>query len=614
MEVGYELIRQQLFFGRELKERVYWFIRLRWLAAGAGAVSLAGGHLLQLKLPFLPLSLIVLFIAAYNLVFVWAGRRLETSEAPEVRAFQVFAHAQISFDLLALYLLIYFTGGASSPLLIFVIFHVILAGILLSPKSCYAYAVVVLLALGGLILWPKVGLPPIQPPAFLDRGQQTGALIYHLVFGAGILVAAFLTTSIRAALQVKGRELLRISAELDTSNAKLTSLYEMIKEVSLHTKLQELMNSATRNAARIMGVKACSVKILDPEKECLRFAATYGLSEDYLSKDCISLEKSAINRKIIEGSVYAIGQIDEEDYFQYPEEIRKEGIGSMLCLPLKVDQKTLGVFCVYSGQPNRFTAGDADFFSLMTDLTALAMERLGREVAKAWFLNKAAHQMRSPLTAVLSMLHLLTRGYLGPTNEKQLETLTRCEKRLTILGDVITDLLKLAAERRETGLPALRPIDLSLVLDTLAPLFRAQASEKGVGIEFQAPDGLPRVMAQEAMLDELFSNLIANAIKYTPKDGQVRVKISAGRDDTVRFQVSDTGIGIPEGDLSRLFSEFFRAENAKALVEEGTGLGLVIVKEILDRLGGTVKIESMVGQGTIVTCDLPAAVQQGRSG
>lgn len=115
--------------------------------------------------------------------------------------------------------------------------------------------------------------------------------------------------------------------------------------MGVETDPQRLMDSATRLAATIMGVKACSIKLLDEEQRYLRFASTYGLSQDYLSKGAVEVAKSPINKKIIEGAFYAIGSIREKDYFQQPEDIRREGIVSMPCLPLKVEKRILGVFC-----------------------------------------------------------------------------------------------------------------------------------------------------------------------------------------------------------------------------------------------------------------------------
>ncbi|MEW5724800.1 MAG: GAF domain-containing sensor histidine kinase [Thermodesulfobacteriota bacterium] len=612
MELGQEIIHQQLFFRRELKERVYWFITLRWFAVGAGALGLGAAALLDLDIPLGPPAVIVLFILSYNLVFRAVGRRLEAAGPAEVSPFVVFAHAQISLDLFSLFLLIFFSGGLASPLLLFVIFHVILAGILLSPWSCHAYALVVVLALGGLIGLHQLGLVPV-----LD-GRLFGSWLFYtprlpevlapyLAFSSGLLVAAFLITSVKAALQHKGREVLRISRQLEESNAKLSSLYGMIKEIDAHTGLDRLMEAAVQNAARIMGVKACSIKLLDQERQCLRFAATYGLSEDYLSKDCIRIEESAINRQILEGSLYSIGDVEKADHFQYPENVRHEGIASMLCLPLKVESRILGVFCVYSGEPHFFTENDAGFFSLMTDLTALAMEKVRREETKLWFLNKAAHQLRSPLSAIQSMLGVVDGGYLGPISLRQKETVTRCLRRLSILQEVINDLLKLAVERKEAGAARFHAVDPGASIRTLASLYQVQAEEKGLRIEFKIQNGVPPVRGREDLIDELFSNLISNAIKYTPGGGRVEVELSYSPPSLILFEVRDTGIGISEEDQKRLFNEFFRSEAARAMEEGGTGLGLVIVKEILDRLEGGLQVESRVGEGTRISCRLPAA-------
>lgn len=610
MDVGHEIIKQQLFFRKELRERVYWFIKLRWAAAGAGLLGLGAAHLLGLGLPIRVLLAVVFFIILYNILFLFIGKRLESIKPTEVYPFEIFAHAQISLDLFSLFLLIFFTGGLASPVLIFVIFHVILAGILLSPLSCYFYALVILAGLAGLIALHHHRLVPettawIGEPLFFHSLQYPRVLISYLTFAAGILIAAYLITSVKMALRFKGREVMKISRDLEISNTKLTSLYEMIKEVDAHTSLKDLLDTATRNAARIMGVKACSIKLLDQDNKYLRFASTYGLSEDYLSKDSISVEESAVNRQILEGSLYTIGNVDEENRFQYPEDVRKEGIASMLCLPLKVEDRLLGVFCVYSGEPYFFSEADVEFFSLMTDLTALAIENLSRQTARIWFLNKAAHQLRSPIGAVQSMLKTISGGYLGGLEDQQKEVMDRCEKRLAALQRLINDLLNLADKRHETGPLRLQPVDPARVLNNLTPMYQSQAEAKGLAIEFNISETLPAVAAREELLDDLFTNLISNAVKYTPSGGKIWVGLSAPSRDYVLFEVADTGIGIPENDLSNLFSEFFRTEKAKAL-EEGTGLGLVIVKEILDRLGGKVQVESKVGQGTKFSCLLPA--------
>jgi signal transduction histidine kinase len=608
MRLGYELIKEQLFFQRELIERVFWFIRLRWLAAAAAlAGAWAAFAAAPSSIPILPLTVIALLILCYNVVFLFVWRRLNGTSPLPLKHFHVFAHVQISLDLAALYLMILFTGGIHSPLLIFVLFHIVLAGILLSPVSCFAYGVAVVVSTGMITALQGWGGLVLAGELFSPRGLGLPAdLVNYAIFVVVILVTAFLTTTLKASLRIKGRELLLTSKDLESSNAKLTALYEMLKTVGATSELQELLDLATRSAAGIMGVKACSIKLLDEGRKRLKFASSYGLSQDYVSKGAVDIDKSPINRKIIEGSFFSIGKIEEKDYFQYPEDIRKEGIASMMCLPLRVEKMVLGVFCVYSQTSYDFSEEDIRFFSQMSDLIALAIETLRGEINKTWFLRKAAHQLRSPFSTIYSMLKVMGGGFMGPVSAQQAEMLQRCVRRIEMLGDLVNDLLKLGIKRTDSDRAGIHPISSASVLDPLVALFEAQAREKGIAISFHVEENLAEIMGEERLLDELFTNLISNAVKYTPSGGSVSVQLCGHDENRVCLEVKDTGIGIPAEDLPRLFTEFFRAENAKSLTEEGTGLGLVIVKEILDFLRGTITIESTMGQGTTIRCLLPA--------
>jgi two-component sensor histidine kinase len=615
LEPGYELVKQQLFFRKELIERVHWFIRVRWFAVGGAVAGAWALHLLEPKFPLLPFTLIALGIFLYNLIFRAACQRLDASKGMEVRPFTTFAHIQISLDLLALYGMIYFTGGIYSPLLMFVIFHIIIAGLLLAPLACYLYSFSSLLATAALVGLVQAKILPEQPillqsslfpHLLLAQQSMKEVMLLFAFFGAAVLITAFLITTIRGSLWTKGQDLLKVSKDLDASNAKLTALYEVVKRMGLCADLKELLDLATRSVASIMGVKGSSIKLLDETRRKLIFSSTYGLSENYLAKGTIDIEKSPINRRIIEGSFVAMGRIDEQDYFQYPEDIRKEGIASMVCLPLRVEKMPLGVFCMYSEISYDFSENDIKFFSLLSDLTALAIETLRGEINKTWFLQKAAHQLRSPFSAIYSLMKVLRKGYLGPVSEQQQDAILRCEKRLEILGTMVNDLLKLGIKRQHQDRGAIQAVNGVKVLKALEELYGSSASEKGVAVDFVIDQSVPELMADEKLLDELFGNLISNAIKYTPSAGKVRVSLAPESEHRVRFEVSDTGIGIPEEDIPRLFTEFFRAENAKAQAEEGTGLGLVIVKEILDFLGGSISVKSKVGEGTTLTCLLPS--------
>ncbi|MFZ5569374.1 MAG: ATP-binding protein [Thermodesulfobacteriota bacterium] len=611
MQSGYELIQKQFFFRKELMERVGWFIRLRWLFIVAGVLGSVGGHFFWPPIPLRCLLSIFLFIAGYNLIFFLLYLGLNTCRPTDEKAYVLFANCQIGFDLLALGWMIHFTGGIHSPFLFFILLHVIIAGILLSPASCFIYGLMILTVLGLIIYFQYIGVLAVQPVLFHNtlaspRPEMPQTLFLFAIDAALVLITAALTTSIKIGLRIKGRELLIASRDLEANNRKLNALYEMVKDMGSRTGLQELMDSATRNGVRIMGVKACAIKLLDDQRKKLRFASVYGLSGDYIAKGAVDVEKSVINRKIIEGQVVAVGRIQEQDQFQYPEDIQKEGIASMVCLPLRVEKMIFGVFCVYSDVSDAFAESDIRFFTLMSDLTALAIENLRSELNKTWFFQKTAHQLRSPMNAVHSMLRTLRKSSPGNGDFQREETIARCEKRLEVLGTMVGDLLGLGIHRAGSDPKKFHPVHIGQVVERLLPMYRTQAGEKGIAIEYAIQEPLPAVMGDDSLFEDLFGNLISNAVKYTSRGGLIDIAIRTEGSGRIRWDIQDTGIGIPDEELPHLFTEFFRGQNAKAVTEEGTGLGLVIVKEILDQLNGTIQVTSTVGKGTCMTLRLPA--------
>lgn len=611
MQLGYELIKEQRFFRRELSERVGWFIGLRWCFLGAGLAGCLVLRGLQPGGPFWPMMAVFFFIGISNILFERIYRNLRAGQTREAAVFNRFAHWQISLDLAALMVLIHLTGGLFSPLIYFAVFHILISGFLLSPVSCFIYAGLISAAIGAITLLHPLGLPPKVPfflgPVDSPRPDPMMLFCFYLIYAGAMMVAAWLTTAIKIGLRYKGRQLLQVSKALENSNSKLTALSAMLGAMGRCTDLQELMDSATQSTTAIMGVKGCSIKLLDESRHRLQFASTYGLSGHYLSGGAIDIDSSPVNRSVLDGARHTVGNIQDSDAFQYPEEIRREGIASMICLPLRVERAIFGVFCIYSGQPDFFTEEDTRFFERMAGLTALAIENLKRELNKTWFLQKSAHQLRSPLNTVLSMLKTLRLAYLGPLSAPQLETLLRCERRVDGLQKMVNDLLGLGLRRSGGGGQRLEPVSVAALLKGLIAQFQVLAAERRVTFQLETADPLPRVLADASMFDELFMNLISNAVKYTADGGNIRIHLDTVDSATLRFRIQDTGIGIPTDHMPRLFTEFSRAPNAKAHTEEGTGLGLVIVKEIIERLNGTIRVESREGEGTCVTLLIPAA-------
>jgi signal transduction histidine kinase len=230
----------------------------------------------------------------------------------------------------------------------------------------------------------------------------------------------------------------------------------------------------------------------------------------------------------------------------------------------------------------------------------MAYQALGQlDEMKSKFVLTVTHELRSPVGVIRSLLRTLLAGYAGTLSEGQQDIVDRVLHRADFLQTLIDDLLDLAAGKNEMGLKEESvAVGLDGVIRPVVERYEAEAREKQIVLEYRCRMGQPAtIIATAEGLDRIFNNLVSNAVKYTPKGGRVSVVLSA-EGGTVRVEVSDTGIGIPEESLNHLYEEFYRAPNAKAQVKEGTGLGLAITKDLVARYGGKIVVQSKVGQGT----------------
>jgi signal transduction histidine kinase len=169
---------------------------------------------------------------------------------------------------------------------------------------------------------------------------------------------------------------------------------------------------------------------------------------------------------------------------------------------------------------------------------------------------------------------------------------------------MVGDLLELAAGKMEMLQSEKKPVNLSDIVVKITELMQPRAEEKGIAYRLEMPEEPLVLDGFEDGLERVIMNLVSNAVKYTPEGGAVVVKAWC-EGDQISLAVSDTGIGIPEDALPRIFTEFYRAKNAKAMEVEGTGLGLVIAKDVIEQHDGQISVESVVGRGTTFRVSLP---------
>lgn len=243
----------------------------------------------------------------------------------------------------------------------------------------------------------------------------------------------------------------------------------------------------------------------------------------------------------------------------------------------------------------------------LRDSIAKAHKKLKElDKAKTDFTYKVTHELRAPLSAIQSLLKSVEEGYANHVSEKAKEVIVRAERRAGFLLDLVNDLLDLAAGRIEKPKEGdLVPVDINVIIKNVITLMQSRTKEKGQEI-------LQTDLSQEPLtlrvvpddIEIIITNLLDNSIKYTPQGG--RIRIGAQRvNSAVKLDVSDTGIGIPEESRPKIFDEFYRAENARRIINEGTGLGLTIVKQLVYRYKGEISFVSEVDKGTTFTIVLP---------
>lgn len=280
----------------------------------------------------------------------------------------------------------------------------------------------------------------------------------------------------------------------------------------------------------------------------------------------------------------------------------KEGAYDFLAKPFSVDDLFLTVNQGIerrrlSLDAKRVQAAEAKARRLEEEKTRL--EELDR--AKRQFIRLVTHDLQAPVSAIENYLKLIQQGYISP--EDQPEIIAKCLARTQEEIDLLADLLELGhLEIIETF--KVTEVQLDEILRAVVESFQDQITQKNIQVELEVSEDIPAVVAAPEQVKSLWRNLISNALKYTLANGSVSIKLYT-EGGYVIGEVRDTGIGIPPDQQEKLFSEFFRAKNAKEMGIPGTGLGLAIIMRIVEGMGGGITVESELGCGSTFKFTLP---------
>jgi signal transduction histidine kinase len=320
--------------------------------------------------------------------------------------------------------------------------------------------------------------------------------------------------------------------------------------------------------------------------------------------------------------VQDVTRLFDSEYPDSREPQTRHGFRTVLAVPMVRDGASAGIIAVMRRQVQPFSNAEVRLVETFADQAVIAIEnaRLFREIEdksrqievanqhKSEFLANMSHELRTPLNAIIGFSEVLSERMFGELNPKQLEYMqdihSSGQHLLTLINDVL-DLSKIEAGRMELDLSC---FDLGLLLDNALVLVRERAQRNGLAVSLDVGDGLDDWVADARKLKQVVVNLLSNAVKFTPTGGGVRLtarRIDLGDRPAAQVSVADTGVGIAPEDQTLVFEEFRQAAGDYLRKAEGTGLGLSLAKRFVELHGGSIRVDSRLGEGSTFTIVLP---------
>ncbi|MEW5721885.1 MAG: response regulator [Thermodesulfobacteriota bacterium] len=411
-----------------------------------------------------------------------------------------------------------------------------------------------------------IKMPEMDGMEVLDRlrAEQSDVLVLVITGYASIETAVEAMKAGAYDLLIKpfSADALRIAVNRALDHLSLAQAMEQLR-LEQARSLRDIADEQSR-IRTIMNAMACGILVTDLETNLVLFnpMAPHMLELDSSSVQGRPAAEALPQKKLVEMISQVLGGRDKAEYTALEEELQ---IGEHLWLRARTAP-------VRDSENHVMGA-----VTVLQDVTHMKeMDKMKNE-----FVAMVSHELKAPLAAIQQQITILLDGIAGEINERQAHFLARAQSRAQGLIDLINELLDLS--RIEAGKIVSRqePLDLIPIIRRVIDFLSTQAENKRQVIEVNLPESLPEISADPGNMDEVFMNVINNAIKYTPDGGRIKVSAEVAG-DWVRIQVADTGYGIPKSDIPRIFDKFYRVKSDKTKSISGTGLGLPIVKGIVE--------------------------------
>jgi len=434
-------------------------------------------------------------------------------------------------------------------------------------------------------------------------------------------------------------ELNKAQEELDKKIIGLYALQRLSRTISSTLEESQIFKKIDLSYLEDLGFqKATAILFSEREKKfVLRLSLGFPDAELQNIREFLEPHKDALYQLI--QTEKALSSLPESAQDGLTRDIKKAfGVNSFVVAPIMPKEGDGGLLLIGAEKTDfSITEGDEELITILANQIGQAIEN-ARLFEKTWqahqdlemrveertrelsraleqvkkisqrkneFVSNVSHELRTPLTSIKGYASILLSGKLGALPEDVHKRLEKINKHSDELVQFVNDLLDIS--RIESGRIDLKlsPLNLKSIIEEVADILAVQFKEKQITFHAELPATLPEVWADYSQLKRVFINLINNAVKYTPQ-GTITARVSLAPANSVTVDIQDTGCGIPANAMDKLFTEFYRVDSAMNQEIKGTGLGLALVKHIVEAHKGKIGVESTVGKGTTFSFTLPA--------
>ena len=408
--------------------------------------------------------------------------------------------------------------------------------------------------------------------------------------------------------------------ELAHSVEKLEALGKVSQAVNSSLELDKVLPTILKHACAMSYAEGGTVYVFDKIAGEFRLAAAHNMTHEHVAMvraQPMRLNSVVVGECAVRREVVQIADLGSAAPSPLLDVLLRTGVRAVLAVPLLHQTEVVGVLVVRRNQPGSFTPEIIRLVEAFAAQSAIAVEnaRLFGEIAqksreleiasqhKSQFVANMSHELRTPLAAILGYAELMQDGFYEPQGKKSLDALTRIRSNGKHLLGLINTVLDIAKIESGQFSLSLAEYAIESVVETVRAATESLAETKKLALRTDVAKSLPFGLGDEQRLTQVLLNLVGNAIKFTDT-GEVRI-IATASNGHFTVAVADTGPGVPQEELKRVFEQFHQIDNSNTKAKGGTGLGLAIAKQIVEMHGGRIWVKSTLGKGATFRIELP---------